>query len=192
MDPFAAAFVAARAEWQPPSEVADARTQAIVRHIVIRTRFFDDMLLDAARNCQQVVLLGAGLDARAFRLSWPEGTRLFELDQSALLSWKQDRLDAARVVPACERTTVATDLRADWPSDLAGAGHDPDEPTAWLAEGLLVYLAEDVVERLIVGVSRRSAPGSRFGLTIRKATSIAPPGPLTEMWISTTPDDPLA
>ena len=190
VDPLAANFIAARPEWQPPSEAAGPRMEAIVRHIVIRTRFFDEMLLDAVATCRQVVVLGAGLDARAFRLRWPEGTRLFELDQPELLSWKQERLDTTGAAPACERVTVATDLRADWPGALARAGHDVDEPTAWLAEGLFVYLAADVVERLVTYVSDRSAPNSRFGLTIRKATAVAPPGLLNEMWISRAPDDP--
>lgn len=190
VDHLASGFVAARPEWRPKSAGADPRMQAIVRHVVLRTRFFDEMLFDAVKACRQVVVLGAGLDVRAYRLSWPGETRLFEVDQPELLLWKQQQLDAVGAVPACRRVTVATDVRDDWLAALARAGHDRDAPTAWLAEGLLVYLATDVVERLMTDIGERSAPGSRLGLTIRKAGATAPPEPFDEMWISRAPDDP--
>jgi methyltransferase (TIGR00027 family) len=189
-DPLAATFLAARPEWRPQSKAADPRMQAILRHIVIRTRFFDEMLLDAVKTCRQVVVLGAGLDVRSFRLTWPVQTTLFELDQPEMLSWKQEQLDNVGADPACRRVTVPVDLRADWLGALDRAGHNGNEPTAWLAEGLLVYLATDAVERLITDVGDQSAPGSRLGMTIRRATAVSPPEPFDEMWISAAPDDP--
>lgn len=162
---------------------------AVVHHLVIRTRFFDEMLLDAAGTSHQIVLLGAGLDARAFRLPWPKATRLFELDQPDLLSWKQQVLEGAGAEPTCERIVVPADLRTDWPSALARAGHDDNAPTVWLAEGLLVYLAAPVVEQLLRELTARSPDGSRLGLTIRRTTTPAPTAALDELWISNAPED---
>lgn len=113
-------------------------------HGVIRTRFFDDYLLAAAAGgCHQVVLLAAGLDTRAFRLPWPDGVRLFELDLPTVLSFKDVVLAQQAAVPRCARMTVPVDLRANWPVELAKAGFDHTVPTAWLAEGLLLYRCAD-------------------------------------------------
>lgn len=135
--------------------------------IVIRTKFLDDLLRQAsASGVRQVVLLGAGMDSRAFRMDWPEGTRLFEVDTAAPLEFKASVLRQERAVAHCERITVAVDLREDWPGALAAAGHDPAVPTVWIAEGLLIYLPEDAVELLLARISAQSAAGSRMGLTL--------------------------
>ncbi|MGI8330533.1 SAM-dependent methyltransferase [Actinomadura scrupuli] len=131
-------------------------------HGAIRTRFFDDYLLAAADECPQVVLLAAGLDTRAFRLAWPERTRLFELDFPEVLGFKNPVLTGRDAVPRCERTVVPVDLRADWPVALLGAGFDPAVPAVWLAEGLLIYLTFDEAGRLLTSVGELSAPGSRL------------------------------
>ncbi|MDT3396291.1 SAM-dependent methyltransferase [Streptomyces sp. B1866] len=131
--------------------------------IVLRTRVFDDYLLDAAGSgCAQVVLLAAGLDTRAFRLAWPPGLRLFELDLPELFAFKEEVLRGQGTRPRCERTVVPADLREDWPAALVAAGFRPDAPTAWLAEGLLAYLSAEEAERLLTGVGSLSAPGSRL------------------------------
>ncbi len=145
-DPYAEAFVAAAPNTLPTEHEASHDLAAWgaewAVHATIRTRFFDDYLLAAgAAGCRQVVLLAAGLDTRALRLDWPEGTRVFELDLPDMLTFKERVLadHPSRPAPApCERTTVAVDLRADWPAALTGAGFDPSQPTAWLAEGLLI------------------------------------------------------
>jgi methyltransferase (TIGR00027 family) len=108
------------------------------------------------------VLLAAGLDTRAFRLAWPEGTHLFEVDLPDVLAFKDTVLAARGAVARCERTTVPADLRADWTSALNAAGHDSGRPTAWLVEGLLIYLTADEAGRLLADVTRLSAPGSRL------------------------------
>lgn len=131
-------------------------------HGAIRTRFFDDYLIAAANECRQVVLLAAGLDTRAFRLAWPAGTRVFELDLPEVLDFKEPVLSGHHAVPRGERTVVRADLRADWPAELLGAGFDPAVPAAWLAEGLLVYLTPDEAGRLVTSVGGLSAPGSRL------------------------------
>jgi methyltransferase (TIGR00027 family) len=132
-------------------------------HAVIRTRFFDDYLAAAAAaGCRQVVLLAAGLDARAFRMAWPAGTRVFEADLSGVLSFKDTVLSARGAVPGCERITVPADLRADWTAELTKAGFSATRPTAWLAEGLLLYLTADEAGQLLTDVSELSAPGSQL------------------------------
>ncbi|WP_432931493.1 class I SAM-dependent methyltransferase [Microbispora sp. CA-135349] len=132
-------------------------------HGVLRTRFFDDYLLAAtAAGCPQVVLLAAGLDARAFRLMWPDGVRVFELDLPEVFSFKEAVLDGLDAMPACERRTVPVDLRAEWAGRLVAAGFDRGAPTAWLAEGLLLYLTADEVTRLLTEVGELSTPGSRL------------------------------
>ncbi|WP_424883466.1 class I SAM-dependent methyltransferase [Streptomyces sp. SLBN-8D4] len=203
-DPLARAFAAAGGLWPsspplPDDEGARRRRLAVSFSIVIRTKFLDDLLRDAcASGVRQVVLLGAGMDSRAFRMDWPEGTRLFEVDTAAPLDFKAAVLRQERAVARCERITVAVDLREDWPSALAAAGHDPAEPTAWIAEGLLIYLPEDAVELLLTHISTQSAAGSRMGLTlgsrgvIERFGADAVPGSAASMWISEMPDDPVA
>jgi len=134
-------------------------------HVVIRTRFYDDYLLAAAAaGCRQVVLVAAGLDCRAFRLDWPDGVRLYELDQPDVLDFKETVVSGQGARPRCRRRTIPVDLRGDWPARLAEAGFDPARPTAWLVEGLLIYLSGDQAARLLTEVGRLSAPGSQLAL----------------------------
>lgn len=140
-----------------------ALSVALAFHVVIRTRFYDGYLTDAvAGGCRQVVLLAAGLDSRAFRLPWPAGVRVFEVDLPELLAFKEPAVARSGAVAHRERVVVAADLRADWPGALVAAGFSPAEPTAWLAEGLLVYLTAGDATRLLDDVTRLSEPGSRL------------------------------
>jgi methyltransferase (TIGR00027 family) len=109
-----------------------------------------------------VVLLAAGLDTRAFRLAWPDRVRLFELDLPEMLAFKEQVLAAQHAVPRCQRTVVAADLRGHWPAALAAAGLQPTRPTAWLAEGLLIYLSADQAAHLLTAVAELSAPTSQL------------------------------
>ncbi|MFH8220911.1 class I SAM-dependent methyltransferase [Streptomyces sp. NPDC018057] len=202
-DPLARAFAAAGGLWPssppPGDEAARRRRLAVSLSIVIRTKFLDDLLRQAADSgIRQIVLLGAGMDSRAFRIDWPEGTRLFELDTATPLDFKASVLRRERAVPRCERIAVAADLRENWPGALAAAGHDPAVPTAWIAEGLLIYLPEDAVELLLARIGARSAAGSRMGLTLGSRGTIerfgadAAPGSAASLWVSEMPDDPVA
>lgn len=145
-------------------------------HFVLRTRFFDDLLADAAAaGCGQVVLVGAGLDTRAYRLAWPAGVRLYELDLPDLLTFKDAVLDRRAPLPACERVPVPIDLRHNWPVALTSAGFDPSLPTAWLLEGVLMYLPEDAVDRLLDRIAALSCDGSHLGLEHANAAYMALP-----------------
>ncbi|MGW2477736.1 class I SAM-dependent methyltransferase [Streptomyces sp. NPDC001665] len=202
-DPLAQAFATAGglSTSSPPltgDEAARRRRLAVAFSIVIRTKFLDDLLQQAsASGVRQVVLLGAGMDSRAFRMGWPEGTRLFEVDTVAPLAFKTSVLRQERAVARCERITVAVDLREDWPGALAAAGHDPAAPTVWIAEGLLIYLSQDAVELLLARISALSATGSWMGLTlgsrgvIKRFGADAVPGSAASMWVSEMPDDPV-
>ena len=132
-------------------------------HIAVRTRFFDQLFIDAcAAGIRQAVILASGLDTRAYRLAWPAGTVVFEIDQPAVIDFKTQVLTDAGATPAAERRTVGVDLRDDWPRALRDGGFDPGQPTAWIAEGLLIYLPPEAQDRLLDAVTELSAPGSRL------------------------------
>lgn len=145
----------------------------------VRTHFFDEYFADAVGpagpGIRQVVILAAGLDSRAYRLSWPAGTAVYEIDQPKVLEYKTGILESHGAVPAASRRPVPVDLRDDWPAALTAAGFDRTQPTAWLAEGLLPYLPSDAQDRLFEKFTALSAPGSRvaveaFGLNSRANT----------------------
>ena len=145
---------------------ADAELAPLFEHMgnyqAVRTHFFDDYFARAVEaGIRQVVILAAGLDSRAFRLPWPAGTTVYEIDQPKVLEYKSATLAAHRVQPSADRREVPIDLRQDWPAALRDAGFDPAAPTAWLAEGLLMYLPADAQDRLFAQVTELSAPGSR-------------------------------
>jgi methyltransferase (TIGR00027 family) len=136
--------------------------QAMNEQITVRTRFFDDFFTAATSSgVRQAVILASGLDTRAYRLAWPAGTTVFELDQPEVIEFKTRTLAELGVEPTAQRRTVAIDLRDDWPKALLDSGFDPKQPTAWIAEGLLVYLPPEAQDRLLDAITELSAPGSR-------------------------------
>lgn len=142
----------------------------MVDNMAVRTKFFDEFFTDAtAAGIRQVVILASGLDSRAYRLPWPAGTVVYEVDQPQVIEFKTRTLAEIGAEPTTERRAVAIDLRFDWPSALQEAGFDPEQPTAWSAEGLLGYLPPDAQDRLLDTVTALSAPGSRL------ATESVPP-----------------
>ena len=129
--------------------------------IAVRTRFFDDFFLNAARDgVRQAVILAAGLDARPYRLSWPSGSVVYEVDQPKVIEFKNATMAALSAAPAADRRTVSIDLREDWPAALRRSGFDDTIPTAWSAEGLLGYLPPEAQDRLFDNITALSAPGS--------------------------------
>ena len=127
----------------------------------VRTHFFDDFFTRAAATgIRQVVILASGLDSRAYRLDWPAGTVVYELDQPKVLEYKSTTLAEHGVEPTAVRREVPIDLRFDWPAALLDAGFDATAPTAWLAEGLLMYLPAAAQDELFARLTELSAPGS--------------------------------
>ena len=137
--------------------------QRMTDMMAVRTRFFDDFFLGAARaGTRQAVILAAGLDARAYRLPWPPETTVFEIDQPQVIDFKTQTMRELGAAPTAHRQAVAVDLRHDWPTALQRAGFDPDQPTAWSTEGLLAFLPSDAQDRLLDEITALSAPGSRL------------------------------
>jgi methyltransferase (TIGR00027 family) len=147
-------------------EALDEESAAHLHHMrgyqAVRTNFFDTFFTDAvADGIRQIVILASGLDSRAYRLDWPAGTTVFEIDQPQVLDYKSTTLAENGVRPAADRREVAIDLRQDWPAALRAAGFDPNQRTAWLAEGLLMYLPAEAQDRLFTLIGELSPPGSR-------------------------------
>ena len=137
------------------------RMQAISDGMGLRTKYFDNYLVAAvASGVRQVVILASGLDARAYRLGWPADTVVYEIDQPQVIEFKTRTLADLGAEPTATRRTVAIDLRGDWPAALQAAGLDAGAPTAWLAEGLLIYLPPEAQDRLFDNITALSAPGS--------------------------------
>lgn len=149
-----------------PEDFGDKAPKDMARmadNMAARTRFFDDFFTDAgAAGIRQAVILASGLDSRAYRLDWPAGTIVYEVDQPEVIEFKTRVLAAHGAQPTADRRTVSIDLREDWPAELQAAGFDPALPTAWSAEGLLGYLPPDAQDRLLDTVTALSAPGSRI------------------------------
>jgi len=130
-----------------------------------RTKYFDDYFCRAAdAGVRQVVILAAGLDSRAYRLHWPTGTTIFELDRPQVLDFKRDVLTRHGAQARAERREIAVDLREDWPQALRDSGFDADKPSAWIAEGLLVYLPATAQEQLFAGIDSLAGPGSHVAV----------------------------
>lgn len=147
-------------------EELDNLWRTTTTYMGVRSRFFDDYFHTAcgAGEVRQVVLLAAGLDSRAYRLDWPAGTQVFEIDHPNVLEFKDRVLAEKGVEPKCTRHAVGVDLREDWPAALRESGFDPNLPTAWLAEGLVFYLTDEAKESLFERVQQLSARGSRWAI----------------------------
>ena len=172
-DPFAAPLVRAvgldffrrvvDGELPEPADGGERDLQLETDSIAVRTRFFDDFFLNAARDgVRQSVILAAGLDARAYRLSWPSGSVVYEVDQPQVIEFKTTTMSGLGAAPAAERRTVSIDLREDWPAALRSSGFDVTQPTAWSAEGLLMYLPPEAQDRLFDNITELSATGSQL------------------------------
>jgi methyltransferase (TIGR00027 family) len=139
--------------------------------LAARTRYFDDFLARAvASGIRQVVILASGLDARGYRMRWPDGTVVYEIDQPEVLHFKAAALADLKAEPTADVRTVPIDLRHDWPAALRKAGFDAMAPTAWIAEGLLPYLPSEAQDRLLDSISALSADGSML------ASEVTPTG----------------
>jgi methyltransferase (TIGR00027 family) len=180
-DPFARAFLEAAGDgmWNlmanptKSAELTDldpdllAHMQVMIDFMAVRTAFFDEYFLNGVgTGVRQVVILAAGLDARAWRLPWPDGTVVYELDQAKVLEFKSTTLRNRGAHPTSRLVSVAVDLRQDWPTALQEAGFDPSIPTVWLAEGLLRYLPARAQDLLFERVQALSPSGSWLAVNV--------------------------
>ncbi|WP_329409922.1 class I SAM-dependent methyltransferase [Nocardia vinacea] len=164
-DDYAAWFVEAAGEphfLQKLDEPASGGSVGLFgRFIGIRTKFFDEFFAAAwQQGMRQAVILASGLDARAYRLDWPAGTVVFEIDQPGVLEFKNRVLAEHGAVATADRRALAVDLRDDWPAALTAAGFDPGRPAAWSAEGLLPFLPGSAHDALFERIDALSAPAS--------------------------------
>jgi methyltransferase (TIGR00027 family) len=179
VDPYAQVFLEAAGDgiWNVylnddlPAELAEVdprlkeRLEVMKGYVASRTKFFDEFFLAAAAaGVRQSVILAAGLDARAWRLAWPDGSVVYEIDQPKVLAFKTETLESLLATPIARHVGVAIDLRQDWPAALRRAGFDPGLPTAWSAEGLLPYLTAEAQDLLFERIHGLSAPGSQIAV----------------------------
>jgi methyltransferase (TIGR00027 family) len=166
-DPYAEVFIdeAVARGWELPQRHLAERIRSISGYAASRTKWFDEFFIAAgAGGIEQAVILAAGLDARAWRLPWNDGSVVYEIDQPKVLAFKTDTLRAHGAQPAARYVPVPVDLRHDWPNALREAGFDASEPTAWAAEGLLPYLPADGQDLLFERITDLSAQGSRVAV----------------------------
>ncbi len=157
----------------PVTDGTDFDPARMARGMAVRTRFYDNFFLDATRSgIRQAVIVAAGLDARAYRLAWPEGTVVYEVDLPDVIEFKTSTLRGLGAEPRAERRTVAVDLRDDWPAALRTAGFDPQAPSAWSAEGLVVYLPPEAQDALFGNITALSAPDSQVASEFVPDTTI--------------------
>jgi len=174
-DPFAASLVRAvgidfftrvvngDVDLSAVSENGGGELQHETDSLAVRTRFFDDFFTNAsAAGIGQAVILAAGLDARAYRLAWAPGSVVYEVDQPEVVAFKTETMAGLGAQPTAERRTVSIDLREDWPAALRASGFDDTKPSAWSAEGLLMYLPPEAQDRLFDHITALSAPGSQL------------------------------
>ena len=171
-DPFAAALVRAVGVdfftrlvdgAIPLSTIEGDGARVMADVIAVRTRFFDDFFIGAGTaGIRQAVILASGLDSRPYRLPWPQGSTVYEIDQPKVIEFKSTTMTAIGAAPTAQRRTVSIDLREDWPAALRRSGFDEAQPTAWSAEGLLAYLPPEAQDRLFDNITALSAPGSHL------------------------------
>jgi methyltransferase (TIGR00027 family) len=143
------------------------------RGMAVRTRFYDSFFTDATGGgIRQAVIVAAGLDARAYRLPWPEGTVVYEVDMPNVIEFKTSTLNKLGAEPTAERRTVPVDLRDDWPAALRAAGFDPQAPSVWSAEGLVVYLPPEAQDALFGNITTLSAPQSQLACEFVPDTTV--------------------
>jgi len=149
-----------------PTDTGDngnVELQTLTDSLAVRTRFFDEFFINAAAaGIGQAVILAAGLDARAYRLAWPTGSVVYEVDQPKVVAFKTQTMARLGAEPTAQRRTVSVDLRDDWPAALRDSGFDDTKPSAWSAEGLLMYLPPEAQDRLFDHITVLSAPGSQL------------------------------
>lgn len=140
-------------------------TRCMGDYLAIRTSFLDDYLRSAALDgIAQIVIPAAGMDGRAFRLPWPPGTRIYEIDSAEVLDFKQHVIAKYTMTPTAERVVIPADLGGAWTSALCESGFDPRLPSAWVLEGLVYYLNSAGNDELLNHISDLAAPGSRIAV----------------------------
>jgi len=151
--------------------------------MVLRTRYFDDFLeqISSLDKIRQVVILAAGFDTRAFRLKWPAGVCVFEMDQPSVLDYKETVLQSLGATAVCERRVIRKDLTGSWKEALVETGFAPARPSCFLLEGFLFYVSNETATKIIDSVTLLSAPGTRLGFDVMNSAMLT--SPYTKEWV---------
>ena len=168
-DEYAKAFIAASQDPYLAGVLANPGTSddemAFPRLYGVQTRFFDDFFASAGgAGIRQAVIVAAGLDSRAYRLEWPSGTTVFEVDLPKVLEFKARVLAEQGATPKARRVEVGADLRTEWSRTLEAAGFDAETPSAWSVEGVLPYLTDEAQNALFTRIGGLSATGSQIAI----------------------------
>lgn len=150
------------------------RVLAQAAYIGSRTKWLDDFFTASGGDVGQAVILAAGLDTRAWRLPWNAVNAVYEIDQPEVLAFKQETLHSHDAEPATRYVAVGIDLRQDWPKALCNAGFEPNQPTAWAAEGLMPYLPAAAQDLFFERIHGLSANGSRIAVDAVTAAFFQP------------------
>jgi methyltransferase (TIGR00027 family) len=177
-DPYARALAGEEGvEMLRQAEAENPQHQIIASYMVIRTRFFDDLMVRAVeRGIRQVVLLAAGMDCRAFRFPWPSDLNIYEIDQPEIVELKTQLLQEQNVKSECKRVALPVMLGDNWDEALLAAGFSPTQPTLWCAEGIVCYLPEEKAMELLNKITAMSAPGSMIGADMISHSYLVYPG----------------
>ena len=151
--------------------------------MALRTRYFDDFLeqISSLDKIRQFVFLAAGLDTRAFRLKWPAGVCVFEMDQPSVLDYKETVLQSLGATAVCERRIIRKDLTGSWKEALVETGFDPARPSCFLLEGFLFYVSNETAREIIDSATLLSAPGTRLGFDVMNSEMLT--SPYTKAWV---------
>jgi len=151
--------------------------------MALRTRYFDDFLeqISSLDKIRQVVILAAGFDTRAFRLKWPAGVCVFEMDQPSVLDYKETVLQSLGATAVCERRIIRKDLTGSWKEALVETGFDPARPSCFLLEGFLFYLSNETAKEIIDSITLLAAPGTRLGFDVMNSAMLT--SPYTKAWV---------
>lgn len=144
-------------------------TQQDLAYIKVRTRFFDDFLLEICDREAQIVILASGMDTRAYRLAWSSRTKIYEIDRSFVLETKKSLLKD--IAPTCQHYTIGADWHQAWSNLLLEQGYQPSLPSVWLLEGLLMYLDCSEVEQLLKTIFQLTNDESYLGLDLVRVKS---------------------
>ncbi len=163
-DPFAE-LLAGEEAFQRVDQQLTPQDQA---YVAVRTRFFDDLISYSQAN--QIILLASGLDTRAYRYPWHPDTKVYELDYPEVLSYKAELLQ--NIEPSCQHHLIPADLTQPWQEKLLESGYQPESPSIWLIEGLLMYLLEEQAQDLLETVSDLSSENSWLGVDLINAKGV--------------------
>jgi methyltransferase (TIGR00027 family) len=137
-------------------------------HFVLREKFFEDFLLQQIKEGKKQFVIGAaGLDSRPFRFDWPQGAKVFTLDQPEVFDYKEQKIKEFDIKPKCQRIAIMADLaKDDWQGKLEDKGFDRKEPSVWVFCGLFPYLEQPIGKDLLARIASFTGPQSLIAFDV--------------------------